>query len=332
MKGSMYKLATHIPNMIDASSWYRSMGPLADMRRQMPELTTHHLAKYSWATLAECDAVFLQRPYTHEEVSIIEIAKDVGVPVWVDYDDLLLKLPTDNPGYFLYETHKKNIVSCIQYADHVTVSTPELKRFLDKFNKNVTVIPNAIDMRYFKYRTQPPKRTSRMVWRGSKTHHRDVFTYCQTIFSKHSQYEKWEFQFIGDNLWFLTDNMAHQRTIVMPGKEWPDYFRHIWKIAPAAMLAPLHEHEFNWCKSNIAWLEGSFAGAVTIAPDWEEWQRPGVLTFKNENEFGSQMDKVLSGSINVDKMAKDAWDFIQENLTLQKVNKLRLDMLISLNG
>lgn len=330
----MLKLGTHIPNMTDATSLYRAMGPIANMRIQYPDLTTHHLHKYNWATLAELDVLFMQRPYTIDEVGIMEMAKDDGIPVWIDYDDLLLNVPTDNPAYFLYSAAEKvkNMRFLIENADHVTVSTPELKTQIQKLNKNITVIPNAIDMRYFSYRKEPPKRMRRVAWRGSKTHHRDVFTYCQMIHAKHMEHKAWEWHFIGDNLWFLTDNMVHERTMVVRPLEWPEYFRHMWQIAPAVMMVPLHEHPFNWCKSNIAWLEAAFAGAVTIAPDWGEWQRPGILNFKNETEFGEQLEKVLAGGLDVTAMAKDAWDYIQDNLTLEKVNRVRLEVLLSLSG
>lgn len=260
------------------------------------------------------------------------MAKDVGVPVILDYDDFLFDLPTDNPAYFLYMAPEKQkaMQYLIENADHIMVSTPDLKQKLERLNKNITVVPNAIDMRCFPYRQEPPKRQKRVLWRGSRTHQRDVFQYCQTIFQTHQKFPDWMWYFIGDNLWVLTDNLEHKRTIVMEPMEWPKYFREIWKMAPSMMLVPLHQHSFNYAKSNIAWIEGAFAGAVTIAPAWPEWDRPGVLTYESEIEFGVQMEKVMSGSVEVEQLAADAWNYVQDNLTLEKVNKLRIEVLRSL--
>lgn len=136
----MLKLATHIPNLNDSTSFYRAMGPLSHLRRKlMPDLVTHHLAKYSWATLAECDALFMQRGYTSDEVGIMEMAKDIGIPIWVDYDDLLFDVPTDNPAYFLYMApdKRKNVAEIIQGADLVTVTTAALAKRLSSDRKSV---------------------------------------------------------------------------------------------------------------------------------------------------------------------------------------------------
>jgi hypothetical protein len=305
---------------------------LAELRRQWPEFYTHHLQVWNWATVAEADAVFIQRPWSNDHVGMMQMALDVDVPVWIDYDDLLWEMPTDNPSFFLYSSQGKlqNMSWCIKNASHVTVSTPELKRQLEKLNKNVTVIPNAIDMRYFKYRAEPPPRTKKITWRGSRTHHRDVLEVCQTLQAAHMKHKDFEWHFMGDNLWFITDNFEHKRTIVREPVEWCDYFRHIWGLAPTAMIAPLSESPFNLSKSNIAWIEGAFAGAVTIAPDFEEWRKPGVLTYKNETELGLALEAVLSGGLPIAAAAKSAWDYIQENLTLAKVNKIRKEVLSSL--
>lgn len=328
----MLKLATHIPNLSDSTSFYRAMGPLNELRRAMPELNMHHLAKYNWATIDECDAIFLQRPSSKDEVGIMQMAKDVGVPIWVDYDDLLVAVPTDNPAYFTYmkEDRHANIKWIVENADHLTVSTESLKLGLQQWNKNITVVPNAINMRHFPYR-KPANRTKRIVWRGSKTHQRDVFTYAQTLFALHAKHKSWAWHFIGDNMWFITDNMEHHRTVVHEPIEWPAYFRLLQDLAPSIMLVPLHEHPFNYAKSNIAWIEGCFAGAVTVAPNWGEWQKPGVFNFDTEPQLLAALESIIEGDRGqVNHLANHGWEYVMDNLQLQKVNLLRENVLRSL--
>ncbi len=102
------------------------------------------------------------------------------------------------------------------------------------------------------------------------------------------------------------------------------------EAAPSAMIFPLHEHPFNRCKSNIAWLEATFAGAACIAPDWAEWRHPGVLNYTDEHSFSDQMNSVMRGDVDVEDLARTSWAYIQDNLTLEKVNKLRWQVVTSL--
>lgn len=328
-----FKLACRIPSIADTTSMYRAAGPLSDMRRQM-DLDCYAPDKFNWASMMGADAIFLQRPYSKDDASIMEMCRRFKIPTWVDYDDFLFDIPTDNPSYWTYmkpERHK-HMAFILSEATHVTVSTEALKKRLLNFNKNVTVVPNAIDLKVNDRDGLPPARNKSIAWRGSRTHHRDVFTYCQTIFRLHQKHKDWEWHFFGDSLWLLTDNMIHEKTFNHEPTDWAEYFDNIYKCAPSAMIVPLHEHGFNHCKSNIAWIESAYAGAVTIAPDWDEWKRPGVLNYRDEKEFGIHLESVMSGSLDVETIANDGWEFIKENLSLHKINKIRIDMLSSLRG
>jgi hypothetical protein len=44
-------------------------------------------------------------------------------------------------------------------------------------------------------------------------------------------------------------------------------------------MVPLHVSDFNRAKSNIGWIEAVHAGAITVAPDFQEWRRPGVINY-----------------------------------------------------
>lgn len=325
------KLCCRIPSLADTTSFYRAAGPLSDLRKQM-DLECYEPSKYNWATMMGADALFMQRPYTKDDVGIMEMALRFKVPVWVDYDDFLFDLPTDNPSYSLYmnEDRQKNMAYIINKANHVTVSTQALKDRLIKFNSKVTVIPNAIDLKVNSRPRSLPKRQKRVTWRGSRTHHRDVFSVIQSIMLVHKQFPDWEWHFFGDNLWLLTDNMTHLNTFVVEPTDWAEYFDNIFAAAPSIMMAPLHEHGFNHCKSNIAWIEAAYAGAPTIAPDWPEWNRPGCLNYKSEHQFKEIMTAVLSGDVDVEAEAAKAWEYIQEELSLTKVNRLRIEVLKSL--
>jgi hypothetical protein len=55
----------------------------------------------------------------------MDIAKDCGVPIWIDYDDDYLNIPETNPRHELYAFPHR--VECIrramEWADIISVST-----------------------------------------------------------------------------------------------------------------------------------------------------------------------------------------------------------------
>lgn len=328
-------LAVNIPQINDATSFFRGAHPIAQLRETCSELHALQIASWAPSTLRMTDGLFCQRPFLTEHLEIILMAKDVGRKVWVDYDDYLLDVPTDNPTHMKYSTKEniENVKSILSQADIVTVSTEHLKKLYEPYNKNIKVIPNALDvaLKVVKERTVAERRKI-IAWRGSQTHQRDVFTYATSIMKacKGPESKDWQWHFIGDRLWFLTDSMPHYQTFLTKTMGAIEYLKHIQGIAPMAMQVPLHESEFNLCKSNIAWLEGCFAGAVTIGPDWKEWRVPGVLHYSNPEEYLDCLNAVLRGEVDTNKMAKEGWDYIQENLTLPHVNKARIKVLCEL--
>jgi hypothetical protein len=340
----MITMAVNVPNIADVTSWYRAMGPINHLRKACTDLNVVQMQTYNWATLGGCDVLFMQRPYTDDHVSLMDIAKtDAQIPVWVDYDDLLLAVPTDNTTYFHYMNEKtqKNIRTLITQADVVTVSTDHLRNMLLSLNKNIVVVNNGLDLSRLtvkiggKMSQRPqklPERTKRIAWRGSRTHERDVFTMARTLVDKARASEGWDWHFIGDNMWFVTDSMVHERTYVTAPVDCFKYHRHLFELAPSVLHVPLHLSQFNLCKSNIAWLEASWAGAYTIAPKWPEWDKPGVGTYNDENDFGDRIEEVLQGKIDIEACVRASWSHILEHYTLDKVNVVRKRLLEDLTG
>jgi len=101
-------------------------------------------------------------------------------------------------------------------------------------------------------------------------------------------------------------------------------------LPPKVMQVPLADHIFNRCKSNIAAIEGIFAGAVCIVPDWSEWQIPGTLKYNNPKEYSEHLQNVCQGNIKIKQNNEIAWDYINEVFSLQKINKKRIEIIESL--
>lgn len=314
-----------LPSATDTTSFYRGVGPLATMAKKS-NILVNHMTQYDWSTLRQMSALFMLRPYTANHIEIFAQAKMNNIPVWVDYDDLLTDMPTSNPSYFTYDkaSVRKNIEYLIANADVVTVSTTFLAQKWVHLNPNMVVLPNALDLDMLPYRERNAgKRGNTFYWRGSRTHHKDVWMFTEEILRAAEASPDWKFHFLADNLWFLTDRMKHEQAIVMDGMQIEKYYAHIWSVAAAACIVPLHDCPFNKSKSNIAYLEAIFAGGVAIAPDWEEWRHPGALLYKDAKGFENAMSVVARGEVDVEKMNQEAWAYVCDNFSLDKINTKR---------
>jgi len=327
------KLLALTVNKNDSTSFYRANGVLHDLKNQMNmEITSmdfKDLKDMSWATLFLYDVIFMQRPYQGVAVKMAQYCQEINLPVWIDFDDYLLDIPKDNKSHQLFSVPEiqKNIVAAIQLANVVTVSTQKLKESFSEFNNNIHVIPNAFNDKLFTYRGSKIKTNKTVMWRGSDTHNIDLFYYADQIYKCQDKYKDWNFLYFGWNPWFIpeAENKKH-----ISATDPVLYFKQLYKLAPRIMQVPLVRSLFNECKSNIAFIEGTFAGAVCLVPDWKEWDLPGTLKYSSAEEYGEKLELMLNEKVNFSKYNSQAWDYIFDNLRLSKINHLRVNIINSL--
>lgn len=104
--------------------------------------------------------------------------KAEGIKLVMDIDDFW-EPPTTHP---LFEAIKKEgisskIIETIKYADIVTTTTEVFASYISKYNKNVFVIPNALDMTHQMWKSDVrPNETDRcrISWIGGSSHMQDL--------------------------------------------------------------------------------------------------------------------------------------------------------------
>lgn len=324
------KLLALTVNKNDTTSFYRANGVLGELKNQIEiEITSLDFAQLkniSWANLVLYDAVFMQRPYQSVALQLAQYCKELNLPLWVDFDDHLLEIPIDNQkayNVFHEKQTKQTIVQIIGLADVVSVSTGALKTAFSTLNSNIKVIPNAINLKMLDYRTTQTA-TETVLWRGSDTHQLDIFIYAEEIYPIQHKYTAFEFIYFGFYPWFIP---MDKNVKYIPPIDPLLYFKQLYTLRPKIMHVPLHDSVFNRCKSNIAFIEATFAGAVCLVPEWEEWTLPGAVTYNSTAQYAEKLELLLNNKINIKKRVQQAWDFISQNLSLNKVNQLRIDLI-----
>lgn len=344
----MKRLACLSPNKTDATSLFRAGGPLFALQRKLPDLLIEFHDSFSWLTMKSCDAVFIQRPMLDSHVALVNLAKANRKPIIVDYDDDLFCVPPSNPTFPIYSKRKNqdNVVTILAKADVVMCSTPALAAKFrvilgrlaqdpkPEWNLNLNkfhVIPNAYDHELLaplagRKWEQPNKL---VCWRGSSTHDKDLMLYTEAIANAFSKHLDWTFNFIGQPWWGTMQKLDEipgikpTNNIQTETLDPINYFDFLKTVKPALMIVPLEDIPFNRAKSNIAWLEAVHAGAVALAPDWAEWQRPGVITYKDPEDFEEKLSDFMVNRWQSWDLWDSSRDFVVENLMLNKVNALR---------
>jgi hypothetical protein len=319
-----------IPNEHDATSFYRGLQPIVQLRWLLPNLQIQYAGKeIGMKDVAHQDVIFLQRPAGPEHIHLIEMAKALRIPVWADYDDDLFSVPSTNPAHQVFNNPRTQQVlnEIISKVDVLSVSTQCLADALSQRTKApIYVIPNAFNDYLFRDEvTFKPK--SVVTWRGTQSHQGDLFHFGPAIMSAAQEHPRWLFNFFGFNPWFITEQNKRQ-FIHTPPCEIIKYHQVIKQVGANVNIVTLSDTHFNRCKSNISFIEAAYAGGVTIAPNFPEWQRPGVITYNSMREFQDALKDTLATSPDELRRAHaSSWEFIQEELLLSKVNKQRATLL-----
>jgi hypothetical protein len=319
------------PEKTDSCSFYRAGGIAPDLERKYPDcritVTQWNQIVLHWQVLIGYDLVMLQRPYAKEHLSLCDYVKNLKIPLWVDYDDNLLVVPSENKNFELYNPGtREDIKKILQLADVVTVTTEALKQGFLPFNKNIKVIPNAFNDFVLK---NPPIRKGRsplILWRGSDSHIKDILSMQGPIDQATLAFPEWQFIFMGYFPWYLRDD-KRANIFAMGANDVILYFKNTMLMFPAVLHTPLYESPFNRAKSNIAYIEASYFGAATICPDWDEWRKPGALNYTTADSYFELLKGVVKGEINVQAKAEEAWNYIRSELMLSKINLLRQELI-----
>lgn len=250
-----------------ASSWYRSYGPLSRLTKEYDNIDIIDLPvkEINYKTLLPLTTVLILRPNSPGQLELVKLCNRLSIRVWIDLDDNLFEIPINNPAYYAYR-NTDILEQCLKKADIVTVSTAHLSKVIkDKTGVNSHVINNAID----EIRLDITPRDMNIVWRGSATHYADLEIY-KDVFTKLST--KYTLHFMGVAPIWKINYMYHA------GQNLFDFYESFKNLKPTFLLYPLEENNFNYSKSNIAFLEATQAGAVTMTNlHTTEWNWNSIL-------------------------------------------------------
>jgi hypothetical protein len=323
-------------NFQDGIAFYRSIGPWNQICKEWDDaiVTRFHPKDHlGWELLTANDVLFISNPRQSRHLELIKTAQNFNVKVWADYDDCYLDIPKDNQSFSMitagHVTHMTK--ECLLESDIVTVTTNHLREVFLPYNKNIIVIPNAFPIDFLNDKSLGEMRQgvhNFVSWRGSNSHKRNLREYSKEIIEVSKKNPEWLFKFFGMNPEFLEGEMQYNH---YDFSQLMDSFYKLKMFSSKIHIVTLYERDFNCSKSNIAWIEATIAGSVVLAPDWEEWKKPGIVNYASKEDFKEKLQDLINGKYNLWLNHKTSLDYILNNLSLKKVNKERLKILNSLS-
>lgn len=244
----------------------------------------------------------------------IKLCKDMGAKVVYEADDIIIGVGGKERSKLTVMTKEQEAetIESIGLADLVTVTTPVLAEHYSQYNKNVKVLPNYLDFRWW---GEPPKtkrygETIRIGWAGSYSHHEDLQMIAPIMERIIKEYPFVKFVYcghggmsteLGTSLNFGPDlfaNIPPERREFYPGVEtdfWPAKAK---TLAFDIAIAPLINDEFNAGKSNIKYMEysGNFIpGVYSDTNVYKDTVKHGVTGFLagNEEEWFTYLSKLI---------------------------------------
>lgn len=206
---------------------------------------------------------------------LVHLAKH-NIPYIIDIDDYWV-LPRFHHAYRWFKSNqiKAAITDAINYAHAVTTTTPELAEKIRVYNKQVTVIPNALNLTDEQWLSGPTASDKiRFGWVGGLTHANDIQIICDSIADICEAYpDRVEFYLCGyeqHHIWQsilyrfngAADKIRPQVKVshAQSVNEYGNFYR-LFDVA----LAPLEDTNWNNCKSELKLIEAAAYSLPVIA-------------------------------------------------------------------
>ena len=171
-----------VPSDRTGVGYFRSTNPHIALENQYPEEFKVEidyepdLNNEKW--LGKFDILHFHRqigPFDNTPI-IVEKCKRLGITLIMDIDDYWAP-GTHHPAHQIIKANKvdKGILANLRATEHVITTTPLFAKDISRINKNVHIIPNAIDPNEKQFKRKPTKSDRiRIGWLGGSSHLHDL--------------------------------------------------------------------------------------------------------------------------------------------------------------
>lgn len=180
-------------------------------------------------------------------------------------------------------------------VDMITVTTEKLAEYARQFNKNVAVLPNAINTDVWWKPNFKDNEQLRVGWSGGISHYEDWFTLKEPL---NKLLRKYQFKLVlaGSAFTGLIDKDLHHLVEVLP---WVSFEAHSYRMMLLNLdlgIIPLADLPFNHYKSSIKLHELSAMGVPAVVANIEPYNKSGInaaLYYDNSEGFYDCVEQLI---------------------------------------
>jgi glycosyltransferase involved in cell wall biosynthesis len=292
--------------------------------------------------LSNYDLVIFNRWLGDNHYEILHYLAKNNIKYIVDIDDYWV-LPKHHPTYKYFREHKlkQQIIDGIRYADGVTTTTDYLAKKIAKYNHNVQVLPNALDLTDDQWLATPQDREYfTFGWVGGLTHSNDIMILSEAIERICNEHDNVRFVLCGwmanNYIWdsilykFNGNNPVLRPQVLVSHAQQPNEYGNFYRLFDCA-LAPLEQNEWNSCKSELKIIEAAAYGLPVIAsgvePYLQHLNNAGVkFCLNTPDEWYKAIKQAMDSQPKVNQIRGTANQvYCNQHHNLEAINKDRLE-------
>lgn len=256
--------------------WYRLYTPLSKIKENCPKTFDFSFEFSKIEDVDDYDVCLLQRNTDALSIELAERCRDKGIPIIYECDDSLFNIVSSNPAHNYYE--RPDIRYCIEYlmkmADHMTVSTENLRSYYEHLCNNISVLPNSISLSYAptKVAIKPLSNIKLSILITGGISHKGDWTFLYNDLSSLVYDSKGRVSITMFGYVPAEFNKMPNMRVVSPVKV--DQYRDILSsIDFDLMLCPLEDIPFNSYKSNLKFVEAGSLQKPIIASNVDAYNK-----------------------------------------------------------
>jgi hypothetical protein len=306
-------------------SFWRGAGTNSELQRQGLIETKEANWNENWSTIRKYHIALFQRPVHKMCLDQALLCKDLGLKIWVDLDDWK-NVPREHVMYNSYTDSfdELSFKKMLMLADVITVTNWRIaSKYTGEYPfvaEKIDIIPNAINDLVYSFK--PFSKEKRIVYRGGQNHVYDIKIYQDAIRQVLVDNPDWQFFSIGQDIRRLKSLPNYQ---YLGRFELHTYFGLICGLNPSIFVVPLKDNDFNRCKSNISWLEGTLSGAACLCPEY--FKDTDSVQYDSVDSFKHGLENLISDKKLRAKMHAESIKTIESNYLLSKVNQVRMETI-----
>lgn len=249
--------------------------------------------------------------------------KEHGIEEYFDTNSNVWLWKDGENGFDLQKNRRKiaDHIQSLRDADLVTVTTDKLAEYASQYNKNVVVLPNAVDFsRWWKLDLKPNKQL-RVGWSGGHSHYEDWTTIREPLNNLMREYQ---FKLVSAGHSFpglIDEDNQH----LFESHDWVPFKGHPYRMMCMALdiaIIPLADLPFNHYKSPIKYVEMSAMGipsvVANVTPYKEILSESRASAYNTPQQFYNSLKQLLTAPRLRKELGAAARKYVEDNFDAKK--------------